>query len=200
MSIKPELDDSWCGRAEDSLTHQQNTDPQTDKGNIMTDNRIQLKNVKFAEFASEETFCYSASVYFDGKRVATVKNDGHGGADYQYPTDDDGWRELCDYVDQLPAETIDAPWEDEGISTMQPSVESVCHGLVADWLIDRDIKKALRGKVAFYEGEWTGRYKYYPTKTRSAEEVTYHIRTKHPEAVILNELPQEQLRTLFGGE
>lgn len=41
--------------------------------------RITLKSVKVAQFASEETLCFQASVYLDGKRVAVASNDGRGG-------------------------------------------------------------------------------------------------------------------------
>lgn len=63
--------------------------------------KITLKNVKYAEFASEETHCYSASVYFDGKRVGQVKNDGHGGCDYQYPSDEKRWADMLKYIETL---------------------------------------------------------------------------------------------------
>ncbi len=36
----------------------------------MKQNRITLKKLKTAEFASEETLCFAADVYFDGKLVA----------------------------------------------------------------------------------------------------------------------------------
>jgi len=42
--------------------------------------RIRLKNLKVADFASEETLCFTATVLFDGKPVATASNDGHGGS------------------------------------------------------------------------------------------------------------------------
>lgn len=70
--------------------------------------RIQLKNVKYAAFASEETHCYEASVYFDNKKVGTVSNDGHGGCDYQYPSDKDGWAEMEKYIDSLNETPTDA--------------------------------------------------------------------------------------------
>jgi hypothetical protein len=41
-----------------------------------------LKNVKIAEFASQETWCFEATLYLDDKRIGTVTNDGHGGANY----------------------------------------------------------------------------------------------------------------------
>jgi len=40
---------------------------------------IELKNLKVAEFASEETTCYEATVYVDGKRFCIASNQGHGG-------------------------------------------------------------------------------------------------------------------------
>ena len=43
--------------------------------------KIELKNIKLAQFASQETNCYQASIYVDGKKSGTVRNDGQGGAD-----------------------------------------------------------------------------------------------------------------------
>src|SRR3546814_16231844 len=39
-----------------------------------------LKNLKVADFASEETMCFSATVVFDGTPIAEARNDGHGGS------------------------------------------------------------------------------------------------------------------------
>ena len=46
--------------------------------------KLQLKNIKHTEWASEETHCYQASLFVDGKPVAIVSNDGHGGCDRDY--------------------------------------------------------------------------------------------------------------------
>jgi len=40
---------------------------------------LTLKNFKHAEFASEETECFEATVYVDGKRFCTASNEGRGG-------------------------------------------------------------------------------------------------------------------------
>ena len=42
--------------------------------------RLTLKSFKHAAFLSEETNAFSATVYFDGKRVGHAKNEGHGGS------------------------------------------------------------------------------------------------------------------------
>lgn len=47
--------------------------------------KIELKNVKYAAFASQETSCFEATVYIDGQRTGTVANDGHGGSNRYHP-------------------------------------------------------------------------------------------------------------------
>src|SRR3546814_4119179 len=49
--------------------------------NIKQD-RIALKNLKVAQFASEETLCFTATVLFDGVAIAQARNDGRGGATF----------------------------------------------------------------------------------------------------------------------
>ena len=40
---------------------------------------LELKAIKHAEFASHETHCYEATVYFNKKTIGWVNNDGFGG-------------------------------------------------------------------------------------------------------------------------
>ena len=41
--------------------------------------RVTVKNCKIMTSMSEETLCFTASVYFDGKKIGTADNRGHGG-------------------------------------------------------------------------------------------------------------------------
>lgn len=50
--------------------------------------KIEIKNIKYAAFASHETHCFSATVYVDGKRSFTVDNDGRGACNSYYPLND----------------------------------------------------------------------------------------------------------------
>ena len=43
---------------------------------------ITLKNLKISKFMSEETTCFQATIYVDGKIAGTAQNDGHGGSTY----------------------------------------------------------------------------------------------------------------------
>lgn len=41
--------------------------------------KCELRNVKFHDDMSQETQCFSATLYIDGKKAANVRNDGQGG-------------------------------------------------------------------------------------------------------------------------
>lgn len=61
-------------------------------------NAIQLKNIKFSEWNSEETNCFQAMVYFKGKKVGMVGNDGRGGCTWVQPLEGfEGFKEFRDY-------------------------------------------------------------------------------------------------------
>ena len=67
---------------------------------------ITVKNVKIADFMSEETICFTATVYENGKKIGDAKNDGHGGCTFIYldrPHNKtyEEERKLTDEVDEL---------------------------------------------------------------------------------------------------
>ena len=47
--------------------------------------KLELKNIQVCKWASEETHCYQAVVYVNGKPAIEVSNEGHGGEDNQDP-------------------------------------------------------------------------------------------------------------------
>src|SRR3546814_11423848 len=49
---------------------------------IMKQDRIALKSLKVAQFASEETLSCTATVLFDGIGIAQARNNGRGGANF----------------------------------------------------------------------------------------------------------------------
>lgn len=60
-------------------------------------NAIQLKNVKFSEWNSEETNCFQATIYFKGKKVGIAYNQGHGGPTDIHTTNMQDYKEIRDY-------------------------------------------------------------------------------------------------------
>ena len=59
--------------------------------------KLELKNIKVCKWASEETHCYQAVVYVNGKPAIEVSNEGHGGGDSQWAIDSNN-RTIVDEV------------------------------------------------------------------------------------------------------
>ena len=142
--------------------------------------KLELKNIKHSEWASEETHCYKASLYVDGKPLAVVSNDGHGGPDrdYAHPKFNDEFSVYCDkmlavhaYFKSLP--NTPSEWCADGLPQ---ELEYWCADQVNDWLSARELKKQLKKSYVY---QVAGRSGLYSHKGRPASTV----------AVVLNDLP-----------
>ena len=56
--------------------------------------KLELKNITYYKQGSEETPCYNADVFVDGKKMFHTSNDGHGGADRTYGHGDYKWKDI----------------------------------------------------------------------------------------------------------
>ena len=54
--------------------------------------KLEVKNISHYARGSEETPCYNATVYINGKKAIEVSNEGHGGSDRQ-----DTYPEMLDF-------------------------------------------------------------------------------------------------------
>jgi len=110
--------------------------------------KLQLKAIKHTEWASEETHCYQASLYIDGKPVAIVSNDGHGGCDrdYDHPKFKGDYRatmkEVHEYFKSLPNEPSE--WSEDGFAQ---SLEGWCGDQVNEFLSSRELKRKFKSHV-----------------------------------------------------
>ena len=132
--------------------------------------KLELKNIKHTAWASEETHCYQASLYVNGKPVAIVSNDGRGGTDRDYPhpkIEPHTYRfvmtEVHAYFKSLP--NTPSEWNEDG---MEQCLEFWCADQVNDWLSARELKKKLKSHVLFQFKYKDGIYqsKYHPTVTQ----------------------------------
>ncbi|WP_454697039.1 hypothetical protein [Achromobacter aegrifaciens] len=89
-----------------------------------------MKNLKEADFASEETLCFSATVVFDGTPIAEARNDGHGGSTFVRALQ--GQAALLAQAEQfaksLPPASLDIEREDE---------EPLLIDITLDFLVDQ---------------------------------------------------------------
>lgn len=150
---------------------------------------IELKSVKYAAFASEETACFRAVVFIDGVKAGEVSNDGHGGCDMFSP-----WSladRLNEYAKTLPAEPLGFK-DDGGKPYMhQPDAESLIGRALDAWLMARDFDRAIKRRVLFTKADG----KVYQTPTMPPERVRDLL--ANPQRLkgavqVLNSLPRDQ--------
>ena len=150
--------------------------------------KLELKNIKHTAWASEETHCYQASLYVDGKPVAIVSNDGHGGADRDYPHPKfkgdyrAQMRDVSRYFSGL-RRTAVTEWSPEG---MEQCLEFWCCDQVNDWLSARELKSKLRKAFLF---QFADRVGVFAHKTRPPRAVGV--------AVVLNDLPFDEALSIW---
>lgn len=111
--------------------------------------KIELKSIKYAAFASQETSCYSANLYVDGKKIGTVANEGHGGCD-SFHGDWESFKKADEWCKaNLPK------WASYGETklTNETDLEMHCGNLLETFLVTRDYKRAIKTKVLFRKAE-----------------------------------------------
>jgi len=95
---------------------------------------IALKRVKFHEDMSDETNCFSADVWADGKKVATAQNQGCGGDTFVSPVDgraDPAFKAFEKHCLSLPPKR----YKGEGYDFTSPSSPSeIVDDLFEEWL------------------------------------------------------------------
>ncbi len=162
---------------------------------------IELKNIKVHLGLSEETYAYTATVWFKGKKAIDVSNQGHGGCDHQDAINPDGsyakgGHARVEEINKWCAKNL--PQWKAGNDMHDSDLEIWCGEQVDRHLKLRDMKALLRKRPAFvkkgghglFELSFKGHKKYDP---RMAEVV----RKDHPHATILNELPEAEAFALY---
>jgi len=102
-------------------------------------NKIELKNISYYKQGSEETPCYHADVYVNGKKAMHVDNEGRGGCDRQsveYPTFD---HSLIKELDEYCVKTFGVRKYDWG--QVDIDLEHWCHDRLYEYLDQKKLKR-----------------------------------------------------------
>lgn len=175
-----------------------------------TEPALELRNVKYAAFASDETACFSATLYVDGRKFCGVSNQGTGGPDNFEPLRGGSWADLeaemlavalrinplaipryvATTVKAMSDEDFEEAYAGEywkrGEHTATEIFEGVVGRLLTDHLIGKDLARAFKRKVLFIKPD--GKVWERPHRGRVAEAI-FAIRKGEPAAVILNDKP-----------
>lgn len=110
--------------------------------------KLELKNIKVHEDMSEETTCFSAALYANGKKVAVCRNDGRGASTNVYFTDlhSDLAGEVMRYCKDNPV--IDYY---NGKKYEWTGVEHLVDDLLYKHLYEKDLKKQQKKKLVLHD-------------------------------------------------
>ncbi len=153
---------------------------------------ITLKNIKFNETLSDETNCYSATLYVDGVKWGVVGNEGHGGEDNIYEYASGKTRADFEALDALIAATY--PTDDTYGITIESSLEILCGEELNKHLLIKDYRRLIKSKVVYLENNSIYTCKLAP---HTLEKWIAHLSTKKPDAKVLNTMPEEEAIILF---
>jgi hypothetical protein len=81
---------------------------------------VELKKVKYHESMSDETNCFEAEIWVDGKKLADVQNHGQGGENEYHPVggySNPGWYSFLEYCKAQPHE-YDFELTDQYVDTL----------------------------------------------------------------------------------
>src|SRR5258708_524136 len=158
--------------------------------------KIELRNVKYAAFASQETSCFEATVYLDDAKAGTVRNDGHGGCNFYHPHE--LGQRLQAYAATLPEEASEF-LEDNGKPMMiQPDADIVIGDVLSAYMASRDLQRLLKTKIVFAKGG-----KILGTKKIPAPQLALlltkpeEVRTRYGAEALLNTMPFDEALALY---
>jgi hypothetical protein len=108
--------------------------------------KIELKALKYSDFASQETHCFQANIYIDGKKRGTADNDGRGGMTTIRP-----WglyEEIKLHTDKIPPQIV--KYGDKEMS-LETTPDSYIDELVTLALHEKDLKRAMKPRILFVQ-------------------------------------------------
>ena len=164
---------------------------------ITKQNRITLKNLKVADFASEETLCFTATIVFDDTPIAEARNDGHGGSTFLRALNGKAalLAQAEAFAKGLPPTPLDLGQEGEDPHYIDMTLDFLVDELADAMHAERKVRAAFNrdigNKVLFIKG-----IKLKAIADRAAYFAKLRSRQAQP-IVILAELPPEQAFDLW---
>ena len=172
------------------------------KGDVMQISKLELKNISYYKQGSEETPCYNATVYVNGKKAVEVSNEGRGGSDRQfaYPQFMEEWDShmgnLLQTLDQYCIKTFGTKKYEWG--EVEIDLEHWCQDRLYDHLEQKKLKTDMRTKYICVDKVKNELYAY---KKRGVSDVQFqnHMKKNHSQDVCLNFLEFDLAWKLYDG-
>lgn len=155
--------------------------------------RIELRKVSYNASLSQDTSAFTADIWIDGKKAGQASNHGQGGPTLITPLALSV--QLDTYGKTLPAERI----ESDPPFVLQPDGEWLVGKALTDWVLLRDMKRALRNRVLYTRNDKPGLFQTRVLKPAQLQQAltASDIRQKWHVQVFLNTLPEGEAFSLY---
>jgi hypothetical protein len=159
--------------------------------------KLELKKIKYCKWASEETYCYNAVVYVDGKAMIDVSNEGHGGGDTQWsikPFTDQDIEKVNTWCEKnLPKWKMDNKEYDTDLEGWCGDQMSKC---IDDKYLKKDFKRDMKSKILFVENKGLKQITFKKCKALTDAHFKY-FKSKHPSLSALNSMQQDKAFKIY---
>ena len=154
--------------------------------------KLELKNIYYSERMSEETPCYQAIVYIDGKKAISVDNHGQGGCDNHGAIHPFTRKDIDKVIDYLAKESGD---------TFEP-LDTWCHNQLFLKEDTKYLRKTMKNNILFFKNKSDNlKGKYYTVKIQNnIGSLIAYIKDKYPQSIILNDMSLEDALKTFRKE
>ncbi|MCG7353850.1 hypothetical protein RQ734_17405 [Roseomonas mucosa] len=158
--------------------------------------KIELRSVAYSARLSEETMNFHAEVWIDGKKAGYAQNHGTGGNTNVLPN---SLRERLDeYGKTLPQVDIGTSTGGEPHLIVQDA-EWIVDSLLTEWIMRRDLKRALKNRVLYTHTEMPG---VYQTKVLKPDEMakilaSTEVKAKWKVKAWLNTIPEDEAIAIY---
>ena len=124
---------------------------------------MELKNLSLNTSISEETHCFRASVYINGKRMFTASNGGNGGPNFYSPSDFKTGKEAFEEAMSLAREEArqytlkkielgeDLQWAIDDERLKDELIDWLIADLLNEQLTLKEMRKTMKKKVVVYD-------------------------------------------------
>jgi len=143
--------------------------------------KIELKNIKEVKALSEETPCFTATVYIDGKKAGEVSNHGTGGCNNYHPRA--LYTRITEYADTLPT------YSAFGMDGLKVDADTLIFRAMDVAQTGKALARILKNRVLFIKADG----KLYQTRKITTNDVARLCAAGVPNAVkVLNTMPIDE--------
>lgn len=154
--------------------------------------KIELKALKYSDFASQETHCFQANIYIDGVKRGTADNDGRGGMTSIHPHQ--LYSEIKLHTDKIPPRIVKYGNTEMSLDT---SPDSYIDELVTLALHEKDLKRAMKTRILFTRENQVFETQKLSVAQMAADFKNPHLKERLKADKILNLLPIAEALKLY---